>query len=95
MALIPKSNNISNDVRKLQRKIDAIPRQASVHFKKITPIDTGNARSKTSLQRQDTIVANYPYANRLNEGYSKQAPGGMTKPTIEFIRKSVKKILGR
>lgn len=60
-------------------------------FKNITPIDTGNAKKSTKL-KGDEIQANYPYAQRLDQGYSKQAPRGMTKPTDEFIVKEIKKI---
>lgn len=60
-------------------------------FKNITPKDTGNAQRRTTL-KGDEIQANYPYAQRLDQGYSKQAPRGMTKPTDEFIVKEIKKI---
>jgi hypothetical protein len=55
-----------------------------------TPIRTGNARRNTHLF-QDTIEADYPYAQRLDEGYSKQRPNGMTKPTLEFLKNYVRK----
>jgi hypothetical protein len=60
------------------------------HFKSITPIDTGNARSKTEFN-VSRIEGNYPYAARLNEGYSRQAPSGMTDPTIEYARDQLRK----
>ena len=53
----------------------------------------GNARRKTIL-RGNEIQANYPYAQRLEEGYSSQAPNGMTEPTIESIRDYVYKKTG-
>lgn len=35
-----------------------------------------------------TVVANEkPYIQRLDEGYSKQAPGGILKPTLKEIRR--------
>jgi hypothetical protein len=40
------------------------------------------------------IQANYPYAQRLEEGWSTQAPDGMTKPTIEEVRNYVYNTLG-
>ena len=39
------------------------------------------------------IQANYPYAQRLDEGWSKQAPDGMSKPTEQFIDNRLKKIM--
>jgi hypothetical protein len=53
----------------------------------------GNARRKTKLQGNE-IQADYPYAKRLEEGWSTQAPDGMTKPTIEEIRAYVYNTLG-
>ena len=37
-----------------------------------------------------TITANYPYAGRLDDGYSKQAPKGMTEPSLKFLTKQLK-----
>jgi hypothetical protein len=62
-------------------------------FKDVTPIDKGNARRRTRKQGK-SVVADYPYAQRLNEGYSKQAPNGMTEPTIKAIRDYVFKTTG-
>lgn len=64
------------------------------YFKKVTPIDSGNARNKTSLSGTD-INAAYPYAKRLDNGWSRQAPQGMVKPTIEYLRKYIKSQLGK
>jgi hypothetical protein len=58
-----------------------------------TPFKTGNAKRKTVKSGND-IDANYPYAQRLEEGYSKQAPKGMTEPAIEEVRRYVYSNLG-
>jgi hypothetical protein len=86
------SNRINPQIQKLQRELDKIPKKAHAHFKKITPIDTGNARRRTKFENRNTIAGNYDYANRLNTGWSKQARDGMTDPTIEYIRSLVKRI---
>lgn len=62
-------------------------------FKDVTPRDKGNAVRNTKLEGNE-IVADYPYATRLENGYSSQAPEGMSKPTIEFIRAYVYKKTG-
>ena len=62
-------------------------------FVKNTPVRSGNARRNTRL-RGNTIDADYPYAQRLEEGWSKQAPKGMTEPTIEEVRAYVFRTLG-
>lgn len=71
---------------------------AQVAFKtwvKYTPIDTGNARSKTRLNGTE-IHADYAYAVRLDNGWSKQFKGqGMTKPTLAELKKYVQKNVGK
>jgi hypothetical protein len=59
-------------------------------FRATTPIRSGNARSNTRLSQND-IEANYPYAQRLDHGYSRQAPRGMTQPTDEYIVRWINK----
>jgi hypothetical protein len=63
-------------------------------FLRNTPVRTGNARSNTVLERND-IVADYPYATRLDQGWSRQSPKGMSQPTIEFLQGYIKKNLGK
>jgi hypothetical protein len=66
--------------------IAGLPKQAYNYFVKITPIDSGFARKHTEL-RGDVIHAQYAYAYRLDkQKWSKQAPRGMTVPTVEYIR---------
>lgn len=84
-------NNIEARLRELERNLDRIKDHAVEEFRKVTPIRTGNARSKTGRIQQG-VEAAYPYAVRLNQGYSRQAPSGMTDPTIEKIREYVRRI---
>jgi hypothetical protein len=55
-----------------------------------TPKLSGNARRNTKLSG-DRILAQYPYAGRLDQGSSKQAPDGMSTPTTEYIKKYIDK----
>ena len=80
---------------------DKLAKQAFTVFKKNTPINTGNARSSTTLQGNE-IHASYPYAAVLDKGRhmtsrgargSYQAPKGMTEPTIKFIQDTLNKEL--
>lgn len=57
-------------------------------FKDKTPVRTGNARSRTHLS-SERISANYGYAGRLDDGWSKQAPKGMSDPTIDYFEKQI------
>lgn len=72
---------------------EKMAKEAFNYFKDITPIRSGNARRNTRLQG-DEIQAQYPYAGRLDTGYSPQAPQGMTKPTEKFIQEYIKKQTG-
>ncbi len=64
------------------------------YFHKITPKDTGNARRNTRLKPKE-ILADYAYAGRLDEGWSKQAPNGMSDPAIDYFEKDLNARLGR
>lgn len=86
------TNAISSSLKKIQKKLNQLPQEAYKEFVKDTPIKTGNARRNTKLVGNE-IHANYAYAKRLDEGYSKQSPDGMVKPTEAFIRKRMKQIL--
>jgi hypothetical protein len=85
-------NTMSSSLKNIQRKLDNLPKEAYQEFVKETPIRSGNARRKTKLKGK-TIVADYAYAKRLDEGYSKQSPDGMTKPTEDFIQKRATQIM--
>lgn len=76
------------NVKELKSDIEnAIAKEAAQYFIDHTPIRTGNARANTDLRGKTTIVADYPYAQKLEEGYSSQAPAGMIAPTEEYIKR--------
>lgn len=87
-------NVVRQKVGKVQTVMKDLPLTAYQYWRKITPIDTGNAKRKTRL-RKNVIHANYPYAERLDDGYSKQAPRGMYEPTVDHLRKELNKRLKR
>jgi hypothetical protein len=88
------TNNLNPRLKRTYKAINNLPQEAFKHFRSITPIRTGNARRKTKL-RGDSIIADYPYAGRLDRGYSRQAPEGMSEPTKKFIRQRLRNITGR
>ena len=88
------TDKITTNLKSKIKQLDAVPGQAYTFFKAHTPIRTGNASSRTYLKK-DTIVGAYPYAQRLDEGYSPQAPDGMTKPTEAYVQKTTDKIMKR
>ena len=87
------SGEIVKRINQLEKALDPnnLAREAYDYFKNITPIRSGNAQRSTRLQG-DQIQADYPYAQRLDAGWSKQHHGvGMTKPTEKFIQEYIKK----
>jgi hypothetical protein len=78
-------DKINPRLRQIERFLDRLPGEMHDEFVKQTPIRTGNAKKSTELKRSE-IQGNYAYANRLNKGWSSQAPQGMTDPTVEFAR---------
>ena len=67
-----------------------------------TPVRSGNARRNTSLASMKdsktglskaTIEGDYAYAQRLDEGWSKQSPNGMTGPTERYIERRLDELV--
>lgn len=81
---------VTPSLTKIENNLEGIPRKALDFFVKQTPKDTGNARRKTRLQGNKTILAGYDYATELDKGTSTQAPKGMTKPTKEYIDRLIR-----
>ena len=79
----------SSQVKKLLNNLediaDDVMRDATPYMKSKTPIRSGNARRNTKQKNKTTILADYAYADRLDTGWSDQAPGGFTDPTIDYI----------
>jgi hypothetical protein len=87
-----------SDINKMFNQAEAVakqlPKEAYDFFVDSTPIRTGNARRSTRL-RGNVIDADYNYAQRLDEGSSRQAPKGMTEPTEKFLQKRIDELLGK
>jgi len=86
-------DGITQDIERIKSELKKVPPEALKEFKGLTPIRSGNARRRTTLKNNETILANYPYAQRLDEGYSKQAPKGMSEPFGKWLEKKLKQIL--
>lgn len=76
-------------LKDLSKMPKGVVKEALPKAKRHTPIDKGNARSKTRVEQGTTIASRYPYAERLDTGWSKQAPNGFTDPTIDDMDKIV------
>ena len=75
-------------VRLAKKDIEQVREDAFDFFHDLTPYRTGNAKNNT-FRSGKTIQASYPYAGRLDEGYSNQAPQGMSGPTIDHIENTL------
>lgn len=87
-----QSDKLSPDANKRAKQLEKVAKLAHKKWVEVTPKRSGNAKNKTKLVNRDTIHANYPYAKRLDEGYSKQAPQGMLDPTVKYLKKELDKI---
>lgn len=87
-------DTITGDIARIKRELIKVPKESLIEFKALTPIRSGNARRRTTLSG-NTIEANYPYAQRLDEGWSNQAPRGIIRPWELWFRKKIKQIMGR
>ena len=90
------TNRISPNLTRKQKALQLIAKDAHKKFVEETPVRSGNARRNTTLTQtasKSSINANYDYAKKLDQGSSKQAPDGMSDPTIDFIKQQVRKTL--
>jgi len=83
-------------IRRQQQALAQLPGQALDQFRRLTPIKSGNARSNTDLSGNNKqIIANYAYAQRLDNNWSRQTRGqGMVKPFKAWWIKQIKRIAG-
>lgn len=83
-------------VDQMQKIAPTTVKKAGKFFKTKTPVDTGNARRRTRTDVGNrTIKADYGYAGRLDEGWSKQAPAGMSDPTVKYIEDLISEQVGK
>lgn len=87
---------ITPEIKRIKNELDDYPDDALAEFQRLTPRRSGNARRKTRLagaKNSQMIIADYPYAERLDEGYSDQAPNGMTQPFETWAQRRINRIL--
>lgn len=94
MAMQFDMSQVSKLFDQAEKVAKTLPKEAYDYFVDSTPIRTGNARRSTRL-RGTTIDANYAYAERLDEGSSRQAPKGMSGPTEKFLQKRIDNLIGK
>ena len=67
---------------------DDLAKEGADYMRSITPIRSGNARRNT-FSDGNMIKAEYPYAKRLDEGWSKQNQIGLIEPTLQYLEKYI------
>jgi hypothetical protein len=82
----------NKQMSKALNALDDLPEFAEKTMKAFTPkalVNGGNARRNTNL-RGNTVVADYPYAQRLEDNWSPQTRGqGIIAPTEAAIQREV------
>ena len=82
-------SEFNKQIKKAENLFDDLPEFAEKTMKEKTPYRSGNAQRNTELQG-NTVTANYPYAQRLEDNYSKQTRGqGIIAPTEKAIQDEV------
>lgn len=86
------TDNITPSIQQNIKRIQTVPEAAFEFWRNITPVRSGNARRRTKFSN-DTIQAQYAYAQVLDQGASRQAPQGMSKPTMDFLDRTYEKAI--
>jgi hypothetical protein len=89
------SRGLSKKINDLSDIKDVVMPRAYQYFKRLTPVKSGNARKRTTLDNDKNIQAKYAYAGVLDSGSSRLAPQGMVKPTERQLAKLVKDYIKR
>lgn len=79
--------------REIAEVVDDTAKVFEQEARKKTPIRTGNARRNWKRRNgKDTfeVENRVPYIERLEEGYSKQAPRGITGPTVRAAKRRIR-----
>lgn len=94
MAIDFKMSQVNKMFDQAEAIARTLPKEAYDEFRKETPFRSGNAFRNTKLNG-NTIDANYPYAERLDNGYSPLKPDGMTAPTERFLQRRITDLIGK
>jgi hypothetical protein len=79
----------NQQMTRARQALNDLPEFAETTMKRYTPIRSGNARRNTNLQG-NTVTADYPYAQRLEDNWSPQTRGqGIIAPTEAAIQREV------
>jgi hypothetical protein len=86
------ANRVAPSITRIQRDLAGVPAGALKTWVANTPVRTGNARRRTRLTGQ-TIRADYAYAVPLDQGWSRQSPQGMVRPTLRWLQRTLRRLM--
>jgi hypothetical protein len=84
------TNKAANNIFKtFENLVARVSRDAFIETKSVTPVRSGRAKKAWKMEKKGKfnveLVNRVPYASRLNTGYSKQAPRGITRPASKAV----------
>lgn len=89
------SSQVDGLLNDLKTMPEAVMKQTYNVYRNNTPIRSGNAKNRTKLETITRIAGRYPYAGKLDEGWSKQSPKGMTEPSLKALERFIKNYIRR
>ena len=90
VSISPKTGKATADFERIfDQSVCSIAQDLFKTIKRFTPKKSGRARQNWRLSKNSNSSYNLrntvPYATRLDEGYSKQAPGGFYRPASREV----------
>ena len=79
--------------KQVQQMLADIKQKTFDTARSLTPVDTGYAKSqwkKRNISKGFEVKNKVDYIPFLDEGHSKQAPKGITKPTVRIMSRYIK-----
>lgn len=89
LSISPQASRVVGGMKNdLARQVRKISDDLFTALKKFTPVRSGRARRawrKKDGRYKFTMSNKVPYAGRLEQGYSKQSPKGITRPAVREV----------
>lgn len=97
--------SFGRDILKFSERVEALSRQNLIALRRLilatlqkhSPVRTGAFRAAWKIYRRGSAWRGFrvfnplPYANRLEHGWSKQAPNGIMEPSLREIRSKLRR----
>ncbi len=91
LSVLFKSGKATADLKKsIDQTVRSIAKDFFTSVKRLTPVRSGLAKRSWKLKQKSNskyaVVNPQPYTNRLDKGYSNQAPEGMTRTALSEVK---------